>query len=48
MLDLLETWEREIGESGAKGYAKYLMTVHRICLRMFGRTQSQRFPAVAG
>ncbi len=42
MLDVLETWEREIGQSGAKGYATYLLTAHRICLRAFGRMLPQR------
>jgi hypothetical protein len=37
MLDILETGEREIGQSSAKGYATYLMTAHRLCLRSFGR-----------
>ncbi len=42
ILDVLETWEHDIGQSGAKGYAKYLMTAHRICLRMFSRMLPQR------
>src|SRR5712692_6200797 len=42
MIDILETWERDTGQSGAKAYAKYLMTAHWICLRMFGRMLPQR------
>ncbi len=42
MLDTLETWEREIGQSGAKGYAIYLMMAHWVCLRSFGRMLPQR------
>ncbi len=47
MLDILETWEREIGQSSAKAYATYLMVAHGICLRAFGRMLPQRFLEVA-
>ncbi len=42
VLDVLENWEREMAEGGAKGYATYLMTVHRVCLRFFGRMLPHR------
>ncbi len=47
MLDILESWEREIGQSGAKAYATYLMTAHGICLRAFGRMLPQRSLEIA-
>lgn len=47
ILNSLEAWEREVrADEGTRTYANYLLAVHSICLRVFGRMLPQRFVAI--